>query len=216
MFALSYAALQRLPEYGVSSAVTLRVLDEFTRTCVQLTEGQYLDMDFENREQIQVGEYLRMIEGKTAALLGAAVAIGAMIGGASDAQVSQLKGFGQSLGLAFQIQDDYLGIWGDPDVTGKAAGNDILRRKKSLPLLHALNHPDVGPALQKLWGRALTEADVPVVMRLLEEAGTDTFVQQQLLHHHENALTTLRQALGARAGESDLLALANSLLHRRA
>lgn len=216
MFALSYAALQRLPGYGVSSAITLRVLEEFTDTCILLTEGQYLDMDFEERERVQVGEYLRMIEGKTAALLGASMAIGAMVGGASDAQVSQLKSFGQSLGLAFQIQDDYLGIWGDPDVTGKAAGNDILRRKKSLPLLYALNHPDVGAALQKRWDGAVQEADIPAIMGLLEEADTQAFVRQQLVHHHENALSMLRQALGNRANDSDLLALANSLLHRRA
>jgi geranylgeranyl diphosphate synthase type I len=216
MFALAYTAIQRLPLHGVSAPTTLHVLDLFTRACLELTEGQYLDLDFEQRPQVQVAEYLRMIEGKTAALLGAAVAMGALLGGASAEQTQLLQNFGQSIGLAFQIQDDILGIWGDPEATGKAAGNDILRRKKSLPLLYALNHDQVGPQLQALWNETLTEEQVPQVMHLLEEANAHDFAEQQLLYHHENALSALRQALAERANDSALLALTNSLLYRRA
>jgi geranylgeranyl diphosphate synthase type I len=216
MFALAYTAIQRLPMHGVSAPTTLHVLGLFTRACLELTEGQYLDLDFEQRPQVQVAEYLRMIEGKTAALLGAAVAMGALLGGASAEQTQLLQNFGQSIGLAFQIQDDILGIWGDPEATGKAAGNDILRRKKSLPLLYALNHDRVGPQLQALWNETLIEEQVPRVMHLLEEANAHDFAEQQLLYHHENALSALRQALAERANDSALLALTNSLLYRRA
>ena len=150
MYTLAFAAVQRLPAAGVAPATALAALNRFTSACVALTEGQHLDMSFEGRDSVTVEEYLRMIQGKTAALVGASVAIGAQIGGASPAQDDALQQFGQAIGLAFQIQDDILGIWGDPEVTGKAAGNDILRKKKSFPLLHALNHPEVGPRLAEL------------------------------------------------------------------
>jgi len=216
MFALAFAAVQRLPQRGVSAQTTLDVLQSFTQACLDLTEGQFLDLDFERREVVRTPEYLRMIEGKTAALIGTSVAIGAVIGGVTGEQQRLLQHFGQSIGLAFQIQDDILGIWGDPEVTGKAAGNDILRRKKSLPLLHALNHETVGPQLQTLWTDALSETHVPQIMQLLDAAGTQDYVEEQLVHQHENALRALRQALGPRADDSALLALTNSLLHRRA
>ena len=152
MFALAFAAMQRLPRRGVSAEITLKALDRFTQMCLDLTEGQHLDLGFETRDSVTVDEYVRMIQGKTAALVGASVGIGALIGNASQAQSGDLQRFGQSVGLAFQIQDDILGIWGNPTVTGKAAGNDILRRKKSLPLLYALNHPSVGQSLRHTLG----------------------------------------------------------------
>ena len=130
MFALAFAAMQRLPGYGVANATTLAALGIFTETCQALTEGQHLDMHFETRNDVTTDEYIRMIQGKTAALIGASVAIGALIGGASPKTDVALRTFGQSIGVAFQIQDDILGIWGDPQKTGKAAGNDLLRKKE--------------------------------------------------------------------------------------
>lgn len=215
MFALAYAAFQRLPRRGVSAETTLQVLDVFTPMCIKLTEGQFLDLEFEAREDVQVHEYIRMISGKTAALIEASVAIGAIIGGATQAQVEALHRFGRLIGLAFQIQDDYLGIWGDPEVTGKAAGNDILRRKKSLPLLYALNHAKVGAEMRALWQHDLREADLSTVMALLEEAGAQEFVEEQLLRHHTEAVQALQGALSTGADDSSLLAMTNSLLYRR-
>ena len=216
MFTLAYAALQRLTRLGVDSGVTLAALDTFTSTCLALTEGQHLDMDFEQREQVTADEYLRMIQGKTAALISAAVAIGARIGGASTDQTAALQKFGQSIGLAFQIQDDILGIWGDPAVTGKAAGNDILRHKKSLPLLHALEHAQAGQALQDLMQGEFDAEQLPQAMNLLEKAGTRAFVEDQLVHHHNGAVGALDEALDLQLENSLLFALTNTLLHRRA
>ena len=214
LFTLAFAAMQRLQRRGVSAQATLAALELFTHTCVELTEGQHLDMRFEQRVTVQTPEYMRMIEGKTASLIGAAVAIGALIGGATDAQDQALQRFGQAMGLAFQIQDDILGIWGDPAVTGKAAGNDILRRKKSLPLLYALNHETVGPQLQALWQEDLGAEQLPLVLQLLAETNARQFPQEQFDHHHHVGIAALHDALGDRAASSALLALANSLLHR--
>ena len=215
MFAMAYAAIQRLRSRGVAAATAMDALDLFTSTCIALTEGQYMDISFETRADVMVDEYMRMIQGKTASLIGASVAIGALIGGATAAQDAALQRFGQQVGLAFQIQDDMLGVWGDPAVTGKAAGNDILRRKKSLPLLYALNHPTVGARLSRLFAAPLRAAELPQAMNLLDEAGAKSYSEGVLADHHAAALAALRDALGAAADGSTLYALADSLLHRQ-
>ncbi len=216
MFALAFAAMQRLPVHGVAPETTLSALRIFTETCVALTEGQHLDMSFEQRSQVSVAEYLRMIQGKTAALIGAGVAIGGLIGGAASGVDESLRRFGQSIGLAFQIQDDMLGIWGDPAVTGKAAGNDILRRKKSLPLLHALSDARYGVELDALLQKPdLSATDLPEALRLLAATGSHAYATQQMNDFYDAGLNTLRQALGDNAENSLLWATAQWLMQRK-
>ena len=215
LFTLSFAAIQRLRDYGVASRTTLEALGIFTQTCLTLTEGQYLDMSFEKRETVTVNEYLQMIQGKTAALIGASTAIGALLGGAAPEEVRQLQAFGQASGLAFQIQDDILGIWGDPAVTGKAAGNDLLRRKKSLPILYTLNHDHVGEQFETLLDDPFDAEQLPQAMRLLDQACTRSFAEAAMQAEHDRSIAALRNALGDRAEGSTLHALAESLLNRR-
>lgn len=215
MYSLAFAALQRLPQRGVSAQTTLAALGSFTRACIALTEGQHLDMAFEQRDSVDVAEYVRMIRGKTAALVGASVAIGALIGDASPERVAALARFGEAVGLAFQIQDDILGIWGDPAVTGKAAGNDVLRRKKSLPLLYALGHDRAGPDLHRLLGGAFDASQLPAALALLDQAGAREFAETEMQRQHTAAVEALQLALGAGAADSALLALAEGLLHRQ-
>ena len=143
-----------------------------------------------------------------------AFAAGSLIGGAQPAIREHLTQFGIATGLAFQIQDDILGIWGDPEVTGKAAGNDILRRKKSLPLLHAINHPVVSEALRSLLADEIDADQMSEALRLLEVAETRAYAEQLMHSQHEQAIESLRLALGVRADDSPLMALANSLLGR--
>jgi geranylgeranyl diphosphate synthase type I len=214
MFALAFAAMQRLEGRGVPLPGVLAVLNVFTTTCVALTEGQYLDMSFERRACLTVEEYLRMIAGKTAALVGASIAIGAHIGGAQPAQAQALQRFGQEIGLAFQIQDDLLGIWGDPALTGKAAGNDILRKKKSYPMLHALNHPQSGPAMAALLAGEVTPAHLPEALDLLAQSGARQAASFAAEAHYARGLAALEEGLGDSAGTGRLAAVAEWLLQR--
>jgi geranylgeranyl diphosphate synthase type I len=214
MFALAFATMQRLSGRGAPPAAVLAALHVFTTTCVALTEGQYLDMSFEQRECVTVDEYLRMIGGKTAALVGASVAIGAHIGGAAAQDAQVLGRFGQEIGLAFQIQDDVLGIWGDPAVTGKAAGNDILRKKKSYPLLHALNHPQTGGDLARLLAGEITPAQLLAALDLLAQAGAREAATFAAEAHYARGMAALEEGLDGRVASSKLAALAEWLLQR--
>jgi geranylgeranyl diphosphate synthase, type I len=215
LFTLAFAAMQQVMRRGVPAATALSALQIFTQTALALTEGQYLDINFENRETVTVAEYMRMIQGKTAALVGASTAIGARLGGATAEQVYHLQTFGQASGLAFQIQDDILGIWGDPAVTGKAAGNDILRRKKSLPILYTLAHDHVGEQFETLLDDSFTAIQLPQALRLLDQAGARAFAEAAMRAEHERSMTALANVLGAHAEESMLWALAESLSNRQ-
>ena len=211
---LAFAALQRLQQRAVPAEITLGALALFTQAAIRLTEGQYLDLSFEVRSDVTVAEYLHMIEGKAAAVIGASVALGALVGGANPEQAACLQRFGEHLGLAFQMRDDLLGIWGDPARTGKAAGNDILRRKKSLPLLHALHHEQVGEQFAARFANAFGPEDLPAVMALLEQAGARHVAETHLRLQHEASLAALGAALEP-APSALLVALADSLLERQ-
>jgi geranylgeranyl diphosphate synthase type I len=138
MWALARSALQRL---ATNSLVPLVILEIYTRVddaCRQLCHGQYLDLAFETSPNVSLADYEQMITGKTAALIAACTAIGAVVAGVAPNKVMHYYSFGLELGLAFQIQDDILGIWGDPAITGKSAADDILSKKKTYPILTAL------------------------------------------------------------------------------
>lgn len=114
-------------------------VQELSRAVRRTVRGQYLDMEFESRAIIGVNEFIDMAGGKTGALLGCACALGAILGKGTSAQIMHLREFGEQLGLSFQIADDLLGVQGDPRKTGKPARSDLVNRKKSLPVVAALN-----------------------------------------------------------------------------
>ena len=115
------------------------VQDIFTRTAMQVCEGQQLDMNFENHLEVSEEDYLHMIELKTAVLIAASLKIGAILGGASEKDAEDLYEFGRNIGLAFQLQDDLLDTYGKPDVTGKKRGTDIVDNKKTFLVIEALS-----------------------------------------------------------------------------
>ncbi len=138
----------------------------------RMINGQCSDLDFERREDVTLDECLQMAGDKTGALLGCACSLGADLVGADPELVDRLRAFGEHLGLAFQLVDDLLGIWGTPEVTGKQVGADVRVRKKSLPVVAALNAPDADE-LRALYFRSkpFDEDDVRHVTDLVERAG---------------------------------------------
>ncbi len=212
MFSLSYLALLKSGEY-YPEAIVHNLLPIFSDTCLKLTEGQHLDMLFEQRESLAEAEYLQMIGGKTAALLGCCTRMGAILGSMSLKQVESLKAFGENLGLAFQIQDDILGIWGDPQKTGKPTASDLTGGKKSLPIIHALNN---SPAFRTAWladhasPRAIEE-----LLGLFEKTGSRAYAQDLVKAHTRTALSALQDAFQSDPeAAKPLAALTTQLLNR--
>lgn len=145
----------------------------------RMIAGQWQDIRFETRTGVTPDEYLAMVSGKTGALLGAPLAMGASLAGAGPAAVAALGRWGEAAGLAFQVRDDYLGIWGKPDQTGKSNVNDIARKKKSLPIIHGLSGP-TGDAIAAIYARAeLGADDIAAVVALLDEAGSAAFTMER-------------------------------------
>ena len=181
---------------GVSPQVTLRVSEILTGCCLAMIEGQCLDLEFEGRTDITTGEYLHMIACKTGALIRCGLETGALLAEGDEATVQAFASFGEGLGRAFQIRDDYLGIWGDEATLGKATGNDIRRRKKSYPVVFALERAD-GAALtdlQRIYCQTeLAEDDVQRVLAILDEVGARESSQEIT----ESAANRAMEALNA-------------------
>ncbi len=178
MFTLAHLAPQRLLALGVAPALVLDALAELNFTCLELTQGQHLDMNFEQRAAVTAAEYLAMIEKKTAVLIAASTALGASLSPAASGRLDHFYAYGWNLGLAYQLRDDLLGIWGDPAVTGKSAASDLEQRKKSLPVVFGLEH-SAGFAARY----AQPHQPVMVVAEMadeLERLGARSYVEQRV------------------------------------
>ena len=212
LFTLAQLGLVRLSQRSVPATTVVSACRLFNCTCLALTGGQYLDIGFESRDDVTISEYLAMVAGKTAALIACACEMGALVAAAPDAQQEHLRSFGHHLGLAFQMRDDVLGIWGDPLVTGKPVGADLARRKKTLPILYGLEH---SPELQALLAQqTLSAAEVRRATQLLEETGSRQYVEQREEEHHAQALAALKQAGVHGPAAQALHELAQALLRR--
>ncbi len=194
MWALARQAMWRLKERGHDAGTVLRAASMLDEACMALCSGQYLDLHFETVDIVSLAEYERMIAGKTAALLSAALAIGALLGGAPERIVAAYADCGHELGMTFQVVDDILGIWGDPAVTGKSAASDILTKKKTLPTLYALHwERERGYGdLARLYAQpTLSAEDLRAVLGLLERAGARAFADDEARKHQQRALSHL-------------------------
>ncbi|WP_052850756.1 polyprenyl synthetase family protein [Streptomyces avicenniae] len=197
----------------------LRWLMEAT---TQLIEGEQADIGFEERERVSLAECLAMTERKTASLLGCSCALGALWGGGSERQVEALRRFGTHLGMAFQLADDLLGIWGDPAVTGKPAGADLAVRKKSLPVVAALDSDTAaGRRLAELYAKPPRErnsapdpVEVTALAALVDEAGGRTWAEESADEELRLALESLASAAPVEPAAGTLAALARLAARR--
>jgi len=216
-FVLAHLALQRLSLYGVPDRYVVsavRVLDE---ACLALCRGQHLDLAFESTMEVDTDAYMAMITGKTAALLGCAMQLGALIASGDMVATERYRDVGEKLGLAFQIQDDILGIWGEPEVTGKPVADDLRSRKKTLPVLYVLGKVEDARAtrLRHLYSKdKLSEADIDEAVRILDECGARQYAEQLAVHYLRETLAGI-DALGAETQVAEALReLALSLVQR--
>ncbi len=216
MFVIAHLAMLRLRDQGLPPALVMAAMQAFDETCLHLTQGQYLDMDFETRTDVTLDEYMTMIGGKTAALLSTSARLGAIIAQSPDEEAFATFGF--ELGISFQIEDDILGIWGEEALTGKSATSDILTRKKTLPVLYALAQPGPqGDRLRTIYARPepLTPDDVPEIMSLLDALDARTYAEQQGRVHADAALAALDGIQGDEATLDVLRGLVHRLVGRR-
>lgn len=214
MFAAAHLALGRLSARGVSAEIVVRAFQRFDETCIVLTQGQHADMRFETSAEVSVAEYLAMIEGKTAALAALSAELGPLVAGAAPERVQHFAQFGLALGLAFQIKDDLLGIWGDEALIGKSAESDILTKKKTLPVLYGLS---CSPALRALYTQsATTPGFVTQAIQLLDACGARDYTKEQAAYYSEQALAHLDRAEPDGPAAHMLRDLADQLLNRQA
>lgn len=213
LFAAAHLALARLSERGLAAKVVVQALRLFDEACLALTQGQYTDMRFETSAEVSVAEYLAMIQGKTAALAGLSAELGPLIAGAAPARIHHFAQFGLALGLAFQIKDDLLGIWGDETLIGKSAESDILTKKKTLPVLYGLSQ---SAALHAHYNQSADSPDfVAEAIRLLDACGARRYTEEQAAHYSTLALNHLEQAQPGGPAAQALRELADQLLNRQ-
>lgn len=177
----------------VEDRILRGVLDTFNEMAIRVYEGQSLDMQFETSDDVTIEDYTRMIMDKTGALIGASAKIGAMIGGASEKDAEKMYEFGMMLGVAFQIQDDWLDVFGDSTTFGKPVGGDINNNKKSFLMLSGLNAGGAeSDALREAINLPAGPTKVKVVTRLYEKMGLSELCKKEIGRYSAKALTALK------------------------
>ena len=196
------------------------VLDLFSQTAAEICEGQQYDVDFEKREQVKGEEYLEMIRLKTAVLLGCALKTGAWIGGAGEEDAHLLYDFGINIGLAFQLKDDLLDVYGDEATFGKKIGGDILCNKKTYLLIHALELAKGNNAseIQK-WLRIsdnnLANEKIKAITSLYDTLGVKTICEDKMQYFYSKAIANLKEVSVLENKKQELRNLAEKLMFRQ-
>ncbi|WP_443067884.1 family 2 encapsulin nanocompartment cargo protein polyprenyl transferase [Streptomyces sp. NBC_01351] len=186
-----------------------------TACVIELCAGQQADCAFEQRAQVSLDECLTMATAKTGALLGCACALGALYAGAGPEEVEAMDAFGREAGLAFQLIDDLIGIWGDPGHTGKPAGADLIARKKSLPVVAALTSGTAaGEELAALYAGPMTGDDVRRAAEAVDRAGGRDWAQAHAADRMGRAVQQLSRAVPDLGAAGGLLALAEFVTRR--
>lgn len=195
------------------------VLNLFTETALEIGEGQQYDIDFETRNDVSEDEYIEMIRLKTSVLLACGLKIGALLGGASDEDADNLYKFGEQIGLAFQLQDDYLDVYGDEKVFGKAIGGDIISNKKTYMLINAFNRSnDEQRAELHKWVDAKNfnrEEKVNAMTKLYNQIGIDKLAQQKIQYYFKESKRYLDVVSVPDTRKHELRAYAEAMMKRK-
>ena len=190
----------------------------FNTTAIEIYEGQQYDMDYERRREVSVDEYIKMIRLKTSVLLGCACKLGAIIGGADEQTAQLLYDFGVNLGLAFQLQDDVLDVWGDPATFGKEIGGDIMNNKKTFLLINAMQLAQGDDADElRHWLNdpyATRDNKVAGVTALYERLGVRQLAEDAIAHYNDLAIAAFNQANIPDEAKNAFIGLANRLSGR--
>jgi geranylgeranyl diphosphate synthase, type II len=210
MFAQAYDYLTRIDLHYVQKIIKL-----FNQTSKEVCEGQQIDMDFEQMQQVSIEQYIHMITLKTSVLLAASLQLGAILGGAGEGNQQHLYSFGKNLGIAFQIQDDYLDAFGDPNKFGKQVGGDILANKKTFLLLHAI---EVASATQKQEIDQLLSSNptnkVEKMLAIYKECKVDDWANELKEKYYQAALKNLEDVAVLAIRKKPLHDLAVYLMER--
>ena len=207
----AYKQLQHIPEYYLSACMPL-----FNRMATEICEGQQYDMDFESRDDVSLDEYIEMIRLKTAVMPATALRLGALIAGASLENQSALYNIGINIGLAFQLRDDYLDVYGDPKTFGKAIGGDILDKKKTFLYITALrNATDSQKQQFDYWfENEDKQSKISQISRLYAETGADTACLECIEHYHKTGVEILDSLPIAEKSKLPLRNIIQQLLNR--
>ena len=210
MFVRAYEYLNKLQLKNLQ-----KVLHLFNQTASAVCEGQQLDMDFEKRVTVSLEEYVGMITLKTSVLLAASLQLGAILGGAGEGNQYHLYEFGKNLGIAFQVQDDYLDVFGDPEKFGKQVGGDILSNKKTFLLIHALETatPEQAVVLQNLLDNNASDK-IEKVTQIFKDCKVDQWAKELKDKYLQTALQHLEDTAVVAARKKPLLELASYLIQR--
>jgi len=196
-----------------------KILPVFNKTALQVCEGQQYDMDYEHNLSVTIDNYIRMVEYKTAVLIAASLKIGALVGGAGETESDELYEFGRNIGIAFQLQDDLLDVFADPEVFGKVTGNDIVSNKKTILLIEALNQAS-GIIREKLLGWIKKEEfnrneKIHAVKSIYQELNLEQSTIERIRHYHEKAIENLNILRIDVSRKSELLVFSTYLMNRK-
>ena len=196
-----------------------KVMELFTETALQIGEGQQYDIDFETRDDVTEAEYIEMIRLKTSVLLACALKMGGLLAGAPSADLEALYDFGEQLGLAFQLQDDYLDVYGDFKVFGKRIGGDILCNKKTYMLINAQLRANSAQRRELEGWLAAADFDeeqkISSVTRLYDEIGIPELAQQKIQFYYDLAEKSLAKVALPKEAKQNLWAYAQEMLNRQ-
>lgn len=214
MLVLAYLYIMQCKSEKLQDVMAL-----FTQTALEIGEGQQYDMDFEHRNDVTEEEYIEMIRLKTSVLLACAMKMGAILAGASDADANNLYKFGEQIGLAFQLQDDFLDVYSDSEIFGKSIGGDIVSNKKTYMLINAFNCSTVAQKAELARWITMNTPDadkkIAAVTRLYNDIGVNKMAEKKIAHYFDNSRQYLDAVAVAPERKAELVAYVSRMMKRK-